>query len=104
MRRPNDVGGLSAGQISRSGHEPEPWERLLTAVVSTVGPAKAKVTTIDEFRRAREDLEPDFYNSLTYFELWTHGFISLLEEKGVLARSEVDTRVTEIKNRMKRST
>ena len=102
MRRPNDVGGLPAGPIGPRGHEPEPWERLLTALVSTVGPAKAKINSIDEFRRAREDLEPGFYNSLTYFELWTQGFINLMEEKGVLTRTEVEARAAEIRDRLKR--
>ena len=104
MRRPNDVGGLPAGPIGARGHEPEPWEFLLTAIVATVGPAKAHVHRLDEFRRAREDLEPGFYNSLTYFELWTQGFINLMEEKGVLTRAEVEGRAAEIKSRIKRST
>ena len=103
MRRPNDVGGLAAGPISQHGHEPEPWERLLTALVSTVGPSKARITSIDEFRRAREDLEPGFYNSLTYFKLWTQGFINLLEEKNVLTRTEVEVRAAEIGDRLKRT-
>jgi hypothetical protein len=103
MRRNNDVGGLPAGPIGPRGHEPEPWEYLLTAIVSTVGPAKAKIHVLDEFRRAREDLEPDFYNSLTYFEMWTHGFIDLMEEKGVLTRAEVERRATAIKDRLKRT-
>jgi len=103
MRRPNDVGGLSGGPIGSRGHEPEPWETLLTAIVSTVGPAKAHINCVDEFRRAREDLEPDFYNSLTYFELWTQGFINLMEEKGVLTRAEVERRTAEIRDRMKRT-
>src|SRR6187431_1909028 len=106
MRRPNDVGGLPAGPIGPigpRGHEPEPWERLLTALVSTVGPSKAKINRIDEFRRAREDLEPGFYNSLTYFELWAQGFINIMQEKGVLTRTEVQLRAAEIKNRLKRT-
>ena len=103
MRRPNDVGGLPAGPIGPRGHEPEQWEFLLTALVSTVGPAKAKLIRTDEFRRSREDLEPDFYNSLTYFKLWTQGFINLLEEKGVLTRAEVDARAAAIRDRLKRS-
>lgn len=103
MRRPNDVGGLPAGAIGPRRHEPEPWELLITALVSTVGPSKAKINTIDEFRRAREDLEPDFYNSLTYFEMWTHGFIKLMEEKGILTRAEVEARASEIRDRLKRT-
>jgi Nitrile hydratase beta subunit, N-terminal len=103
MRRPNDVGGLPAGPVVPRGHEPEPWELLMTALVSTVGPSKAKINCIDEFRRAREDLEPDFYNSLTYFELWAQGFVNLMEEKGVLTRAEVETRAAEIGDRLKRT-
>jgi hypothetical protein len=103
MRRPNDVGGLPAGPIGPRGHEPEPWELLITALVSTVGPRKANMHCIDEFRRAREDLEPDFYRSLSYFELWTHGFINLMEEKGVLTRVEIETRAAEIRQRLKRT-
>jgi hypothetical protein len=72
-------------------------------MVSTVGPSKANVNRIDEFRRAREDLEPDFYRSLTYFELWTQGFINLMEEKGVLTRAEVEARAAEIRDRVKRT-
>jgi hypothetical protein len=96
------VGGLPAGPIGPRGHEPEPWERLLTAIVSTVGPAKAHIHRLDEFRRAREDLEPDFYKTLTYFELWTHGFINLMDEKGVLTRAEVEARAATIRDRLKR--
>jgi Nitrile hydratase beta subunit, N-terminal len=102
-RRPNDIGGLPAGPIGPRGHEPAPWELLLTAMVSTVGPSRAKINTVDEFRRAREDLEPGFYNSLTYFELWAQGFVNLMEEKGVLTRAEVERRAAEIKDRLKRT-
>ena len=103
MRRPNDVGGLPAGPIGPRGHEPEPWQRLLTALVSAVGPAKARIHCVDEFRRAREDLEPDFYKSLSYFELRTQGFINLMQEKGVLTRAEVELRAAEIRDRLKRA-
>ena len=103
MRRNNDVGGLPAGPIGPRGHDPEPWERLLTALLSTVGPSKAKIHCLDEFRRAREDLEPNFYKSLTYFEMWAQGFINLMEEKGVLTRAEVEARTAEIKDRLKRT-
>ena len=96
MRRPNDVGGMPAGLVKTGAHEPEPWERLITALVSTVGPASRHLMRIDEFRRAREDLDADFYNSLTYFELWTEGFINLMEEKGVLTRAEVTERARRI--------
>jgi hypothetical protein len=36
--------------------------------------------------------------------MWTHGFIKLMEEKGVLTRSEVEKRAAEIKDRLKGTT
>jgi hypothetical protein len=99
MRRPNDVGGLPGGPVNPHAHEVEGWQRLLTAVVASVGPAGRKITTIDEFRRSREDLDRDFYNSLTYFELWAEGFVDLMQEKGVLTRSEVEARMADMRAR-----
>jgi hypothetical protein len=99
-RRPNDVGGLPAGAVKTGSHELDGWEKLITALVSSVGPGGRKITTIDEFRRAREDLDADFYNSLTYFELWAEGFVNLMEEKGVLKRSEVEARMALMRSRL----
>ena len=98
-RRPNDVGGLPAGPVKTGSHELDGWEKLITALVSSVGPGGRKITTIDEFRRAREDIDTDFYNSLTYFELWAEGFVNLMQEKGVLTRSEVESRMAALKAR-----
>lgn len=104
MRRPNDVGGQPAGPVHTGAHETEPWQKLLSALVTSCGPANRDLMRIDEFRRAREDLAPDFYNSLTYFELWTQGFINLMQEKGVLTREEVERRADEIRKRLETGT
>lgn len=101
MKRPNDIGGNAAGPIDPSPHVPEPWQRRLTALVTTLGPSARNVIRIDEFRRAREDLEPDLYDSLTYFELWTQGLTELLIEKGVLGRDEIDAQARRISERRK---
>jgi hypothetical protein len=96
MKRPNDIGGNAAGPVDTGPHDPELWQRRLTALVTSLGPRARNVFRIDEFRRTREDLEPDFYNSLTYFELWTEALANLLSEKGVLGRDEIDGRMRRI--------
>ena len=69
-------------------------------VISLAGGLPApELFPIDEFRRAREDIDADFYNSLTYFELWAEGFVNLMQEKGVLTRSEVESRMAALKAR-----
>ncbi len=99
MRRSNDVGGLPAGPVNPGTHELAGWERLITALAAAVRSPGRAVSNLDEFRRSREDLAPDFYNSLSYFELWAEGFVNLMEEKGVLTRREVETRMAEMRAR-----
>ena len=99
MRRSNDLGGLAAGAVNTGSHEPAPWQKRLTALVATLGPRFRGVIRIDEFRRKREDLPPDLYHRLSYFELWAQGISDLLVEKGVLTTAEIDTRMAEIARR-----
>ena len=96
MTRPNDLGGKPAGPIDTGPHELEFWQRQLSALVASLGPSARNVFRIDEFRRTREDLEPEFYASLSYFELWTQGLSNLLIEKGVLHRAEIEGRMRRI--------
>ena len=96
MKRPNDIGGNVAGPVDPGPHEPELWQRRLSALVAALGPQAKNVFRIDEFRRAREDLEPDYYKSLTYFELWAQGLMELLVEKDVLGREEIEDRMRQI--------
>ena len=93
MKRPNDIGGNPGGEIDAAPHDPELWQRRLTALVASLGPRNRNVFRIDEFRRTREDLEPNFYRTLSYFELWTEGLSKLLVEKGVLSHAEIDDRM-----------
>ncbi len=101
MRRSNDIGGNAAGPIDTSPHDPELWQRRLTALVAALGPRARNIFRIDEFRRTREDLEPDFYKSLTYFELWAQGLNELLVEKGVLGCEEIEDRMRRIAEQRK---
>ncbi len=99
MRRPNDIGGMAAGAVNPHGGDPESWQKLLTATVSSLGPARRGIIRIDEFRRAREDIPDEVYSGLTYFELWTRGIANLLIEKGVVTGDEIKARMIEITGR-----
>lgn len=99
MRQPNDVGGMAAGPINPNSGEPAPWQKLLTAMVTSLGPTRSRIIRIDEFRRAREDIPAEIYNGLTYFEIWTQGIANLLIEKGVVTGDEIRSRMSAIKGR-----
>lgn len=97
MRRPNDIGGREAGAIDTKDGNTAAWQKTLTAVVNRLGQGGHNLMRIDEFRRTREDLPGDLYDSLTYFELWTEGLRGMVIEKGILTPAEIDARMARLR-------
>jgi hypothetical protein len=96
--RPHDLGGQAAGPIARAEHEPEPWQNLVTAMMYLLRDQCHLVRT-DEMRRMIEDMPPDDYRRLEYFEKWAVGVSGLVVEKGLMTREEIDRRLAELKER-----
>ncbi len=94
--RPHDLGGKPAGAIDRAEHVPEPWHNLVTAILGVVGPGKLRLVTIDEMRRAMEDMPAEDYRRLEYFERWAVGVSTLMVEKGLMTRDEIAARIADI--------
>ena len=94
MPRVHDRGGWPTDEpIDQSGHMLMDWERRMHALHGVLG-AKGLRTT-DEMRRAIESLEPEKYESMSYYERWTAALEILMVEKGVLTTAEIDQKVTE---------
>ena len=94
MRRVHDRGGApGAGTIERSEHEYSMWEKRTDAMLRRLW--ERGILNVDEHRRAMESLEPDLYESLSYYERWLTGLELLLIEKGILTRAEIDRRSEE---------
>lgn len=86
-RRPHDLGGVPRTRsIDRDQHELLPWEILTVALQGAL--TARYILTLDELRRATEDLIE--YDSLSYFEKRAVALERILEEKGLLAGSEID--------------
>ena len=94
MKGIHDLGGSPGGPIEKSQHEIEDWERLADAV--TIVLDKKGVKTTDEHRRAIESLDPDLYDRLGYYERWIAATETLLVEKGILTREEIDARAEKL--------
>lgn len=98
MPRAHDYGGRTGlGPINRSDHELADWEILTDAINAALGAKRIRVT--DEHRRVREDIEeldPAGYAKLSYYERWVVGNETLLCEKGIITREEVDRKVAEL--------
>ncbi|MGE5147674.1 MAG: ScnB-like protein, partial [Candidatus Eiseniibacteriota bacterium] len=53
--------------------------------------------TVDQIRRAIESLPPDAYDRMGYYERWIHALTTILTEKGVLTKDEVEARVAKVR-------
>jgi Nitrile hydratase beta subunit len=97
--RTHDLGGQPAGPIDTGAHGPDPWHRLVTALLGAL--REHHVTRVDEMRRAIEDMPADDYRRLGYFEKWAVAVSTLVVEKGLMSRAEIDRRIAAIKDRAK---
>ena len=43
-----------------------------------------------------EELPPDVYDGVSYYEKWIAGLAAILVEKGVLGRDELDARIEDV--------
>lgn len=94
----HDMGGLpDGGLIDRSEHQLSDWEILADAVSQALGEKGIKRT--DELRRANEEMNSELYRSLSYYERWIVSLETILAEKKILTREEIDRKVVEFEKR-----
>ena len=91
-RAVHDRGGLPTDEpIDRSEHALEDWEILTDALVGALG--RRGLMNVDELRRGIESMPADDYERASYYERWLFSIETILTEKGVLGRGELDRRV-----------
>ncbi|MBI2360840.1 MAG: nitrile hydratase subunit beta [Deltaproteobacteria bacterium] len=90
----HDLGGTPAGPIDRTEHQLDDWEILADAVNQALGAKGIRRT--DELRRAREQMDSDLYRRLSYYERWIASLETILIEKKLLTKEEVDRKVAEL--------
>lgn len=98
--RAHDLGGQPAGPVDWSEHGAEPWQKLVTALMYILRD-RCGLAKTDEMRRAIEDLNPNDYRRLGYFEKWVMGLSTLVVEKELLSREEIARRAADICARLR---
>ena len=94
----HDRGGWPTDEpIDQSEHQLMDWERRIDALHIVLGGKGIRRT--DEMRRAVESLEPEQYQSLSYYERWTAALEILLLEKGILTKEEIEAKVVQLAER-----
>ncbi len=95
----HDMGGLQgAGPIVPENDEPvfhAQWEKHVFAIqAATSGQG---LYNIDEFRHAIERMNWIHYLESSYYEHWLTAMETLLGEKGIISREELEARVKQVK-------
>ena len=100
MPRVHDRGGWpGAGPIDKTEHEHSMWDQRIDALMMLLTRPEKRVMRVDELRRAIESLTPSDYERLSYYERWITAIETLMVEKGILTREEVDRKVEELEAR-----
>ncbi len=116
MPGPHDIGGMNFGggqiggqsgggqgggekkaAVPRAEHVFVAWEKRVDAMQRILGGGGMKVYCIDELRRAIESLSPAEYHATGYYERWVKAICTLVVEKGLLTRTEIDGRLAALR-------
>lgn len=99
MNGPHDLGGVHGlGPITIEKHEPvfhDDWERRAFALTLAMG-ARGE-WNLDQARHARENTDPVTYLSQSYYEIWLRGLETLMQERGLLDPTELQTRMAQLR-------
>ena len=99
MRRHYDMGGLPAGPVDLAEPGHAPWEMRIDAIMRLLSSPGRRMVSVDERRRAVEDLGPVLYDKLGYYERWIAAITQVLLEKGVIGVDELGRRMESVKAR-----
>lgn len=93
-RRWHDMGGDAAGPVPTQQHDFSLWEKRVDALM-IIASAKGHFT-VDGLRRVLEDMGPDAFETMTYYERWIASVNQNLIEAGVYTTSELAQRMTDV--------
>lgn len=91
------MGGLPAGPIDPAAHDYELWEKRVDALM--VLTTSKGLFTVDGLRRALEDMGPEAFETLTYYERWIEAVNRNLIEAGAYSTADLAAKLAEIRAR-----
>ena len=94
---PTDFGGRPGPPLEIVEHELAPWERRTHALLECL--YWRGVMSMEEKRRAIEDLGAEIYRGLTYYEKWAVASANRLMDKGLITQDELATKMDDVRRR-----
>ncbi|GIT92508.1 hypothetical protein JANAI62_29660 [Jannaschia pagri] len=96
-RRWHDMGGDLAGPVPTADHDFALWEKRVDALVILSG--LKGVFTVDGLRRVLEDMGPEAFETMTYYERWVAALNQNHLEQGTYTVAELATKMAEVQAR-----
>jgi len=97
VRGHHDMGGLPAGAVKKREHDYALWEKRVDAMMVLLSDRKRRLMNTDMLRRGIESLPADAYDRMSYYERWIHSIATMMLERGVVTRAELDARIAKLK-------
>ncbi|HXQ52357.1 MAG TPA: nitrile hydratase subunit alpha [Stellaceae bacterium] len=97
MRSHHDMGGLPAGPVERQEHVLAMWEKRVDALAMVLG--QRGLRRVDEARRNIEQLPPEAYDAMSYYERWMAAIGNGLLQRGVLTSDEIGRGMEQVEAR-----
>ena len=95
---PHDVGGQQGGPVDMSEHDTAHWEWQIDAMVR-LALAKGLISDFAELRDGIEQLKPQDYENLTYYERWAKSLACTLVSRGVVSETALAEKAQAIRVR-----
>ena len=93
-RRWHDMGGDAAGPVPTDQHDFSLWEKRVDALM-VISSGKGYFT-VDGLRRVLEDMGPEAFETMTYYERWIASVNQNLIEAGVYTTAELAQRMSDV--------
>ena len=94
-RRWHDMGGQLAGPVPTDAeHDFAIWEKRVDALLVLC--SKKGHFTVDGLRRVLEDMGPEAFETITYYERWIAAINQNLIEAGIYTTAELGIRMTQV--------
>jgi hypothetical protein len=88
------MGGNDAGPVLPDDHDFALWEKRIDAL-QTITSGKG-LFTVDGLRRVLEDMGPESFETMSYYERWVASVNQNLVENGVYSLAELGEKMAEV--------
>ena len=101
MRRYHDIGGLEEEIIDQTEATYHPWEKRAKALLQVLARRPEPLMNVDQLRRGIEELAPEDYDQLSYYERWAASIADNMVRNGHITLDELGRKMAEIAARHK---